>query len=162
VNSFITVLFHAINFALFISICVYFFKRYASSYIRRDMAAQDLTRKAIVQQIDELSREQALLEQTAAHQEAIFADLQAKVDVWQRTTIYKQEALQQDMMRMQQSIQIRAQERQRHAELVAVQRQVMPKVREQAYHILEKRFSHKQAQQDYHAQLMNLFTKGSL
>jgi len=154
-------IFHLLNFALFIFLARYAFKRWGWPIIVRQMNTEELLHSAACKKLVDLKKQQQAIEQSALEQQRLYGDLSVKIDTW-RSSVNRQG--EQELKARMRAIELM---HARYQQLVAFQQQaqleaaVMPLALEAARKDLQTYFVDEGHQRVYMAQIMSQMKRGS-
>ena len=109
--SSITIAFRFINFALFLILLMYGFKRYIYDVLLAQMAMRDKAHKDLEQQKELLSTMQANLDEQMHTNEQMHKELMITLHIWQSSFERKQQELQEEKERIRYQLELKMKRR---------------------------------------------------
>ncbi|MFI5333126.1 MAG: hypothetical protein ACHQVS_03420 [Candidatus Babeliales bacterium] len=130
-SSMLPIVFRLINFALFIVLLVYGFRRYIYDALRTQMAERDKARRDLEEKKELLARIQSRLDEQMHINERIHKELMLTLHTWRQSFEHQQKTLQEEKERIKYQLELKM-ERRRHIQLLNVVQDevVIPVVKE--------------------------------
>jgi hypothetical protein len=140
-GSMLSVVFRLLNFALFIALLIYGFKRYVYQAVIAQMAEREKTRKELEDKKESLAQMQARLDEQMHTNERVHKELMATLHTWQRSFERNQHELHEEKARIKYQLELKMEHR-RHVQLLnQVQDEVIVPVIEQTHHAARDYFA---------------------
>lgn len=137
----IDLIFHLINFALFVALCTYAFKKYAATPLRQEMIAEELMHGSLHKRLEGLKKQEAQIAAARQHQKAFYEDLMAKTERWRTAMQLRADEEKLRMRQAVQKIQDRACVQKNYQERTQFEAVIVPRALAAAQKELSRRFA---------------------
>lgn len=145
----IDLIFHIINFAVFVALCMYAFKKYAYFPLRQEMITEELAQSSLHKKLESLKKQEAHLAAARQHQKALYEELLLKTERWRVGTAARTAERKIKMQQLVQDIQDRVCVQKQYQERMQVEAVILPRALAGAQAELMQKYAEPEAGQKY-------------
>ena len=135
------VIFRIINFAAFMGLFAFLFKRKLLPSIKKQIQEKKLLLQNLEQQKQGVKYQHSNLDNAIEQQEHLAIELQKKIMLWQMQLKQEQEQLNKQKTIMQEAIKIKAQKQKQERALKQLNKIIAPRALEQVEHTMKQEFA---------------------